>query len=331
VNVTRGIEALDRIRRPLAISLGVFDGVHRGHAAVFAALRREADALRAAGVIVTLNPHPLEVVRPEIAPRLLTTPEERVRLLETHAPDAVVVCPFDRETADLAPLSFLERLVPNGGRLAALVVGHDFRMGKDRAAGYEKLRKAGRQRGFRVVRVDPVRENGGPISSSRIRRLVEGGRLTEAEELLGHPYGLQGRVVPGRGVGRTLSFPTANVDVGDDRKLLPRFGVYAVRVRTLSEEATGDPWPGVSNIGVRPTFGKSDPVVEVHLPDFTGELTGLVLGVEFVERIRDEETFPNPRALAKRISADVERAREILRDREGLSAGRDRGRSGEAR
>jgi riboflavin kinase/FMN adenylyltransferase len=302
----------DEIRGPLAISVGVFDGVHLGHRSVLETLRREAEAEGARPVVVALDPHPLEVLRPDKAPPLLTTPAERILLLERFAAGSVLLHRFDRETAGLTPAQFLARLVPGGARLAVLVIGYDFRMGKDRSGGFEELTAEGERRGFRVVRVPPTLANGGPVSSTRIRELVEAGRVREAAALLGHPYLVCGRVVEGRGIGRTLHFPTANADVEDKRKLLPKFGVYAVHVRIL-EEGEG-PRPGVMNLGVRPTFGASEPVLEVHLPGFRGDLLGKRLALEVVDRIREERTFEGPKALAARIEEDVSEARKILEE-----------------
>ncbi len=307
--VARSVEDLP-LRGALAISVGVFDGVHRGHRAVFDALRREASDADASALVVTLDPHPLAVLRPDKVPPLLTTADERVRLIADAAPDAVLVHRFDRETAALSPASFLGGLVPEAASLKALVVGYDFRMGKDRSGGFEELSRVGEERGFRVIRVDPTLEAGEPISSSRIRARVGEGRVREAARLLGHPYVVEGTVVKGRGIGRTLEFPTANVDVGDRRKLLPEFGVYAVLVRILDE--TGEARPGVMNRGVRPTFGVGEPAIEVHLPGFDGDLLGRRLSVAIVERIREERTFAGPEDLSARIGEDVEEARRIL-------------------
>ncbi|NNE44868.1 MAG: riboflavin biosynthesis protein RibF [Gemmatimonadetes bacterium] len=294
---------------PFALTVGVFDGVHRGHVAIVDTLLREARTSGASSVVVTLDPHPLAVLRPEAAPPMLSTADERCELLSRRGPDATLVYAFDRETAGLAPPDFLERLLPPGGDLAVLVIGYDFRMGKNRAAGLEELRDQGARQGFRVVEVRP--EGGSePISSTRIRALVGEGRVSEAAELLGHRYLIQGEVIPGRGIGRTLQFPTANVDVGNSSKLLPRFGVYAVLVRILGDD--GPSRPGVMNLGVRPTFGATEPVLEVHLLDFEGDLRGRTVAVELVRRIREEQRFDGPEALAARIGEDVAEARKIL-------------------
>jgi riboflavin kinase/FMN adenylyltransferase len=317
VIVARSVEEI-ALEGPLAASVGVFDGVHRGHRAVFDALRAEAARLGAASLVVTFDPHPLAVLRPAAAPKLLTTPAERIRLIGDAGPDAVLVHRFDRETAGLSAAAFLERVVPPRARLQALVIGHDFRMGKDRSGGFEELRALGGERGFQVVRVGPSLEEREPISSSRIRTAIEEGRVGDAARLLGHDYVVEGTVVQGRGVGRTLEVPTANVDVGDERKLLPGHGVYAAVVRIL--DRPGEPRPAVVNHGVRPTFGGGDPALEVHLLGFDGDLRGARLAVELVERIREERTFARPEDLVRRIGEDVEEARRILRDRGRVSA-----------
>jgi riboflavin kinase/FMN adenylyltransferase len=317
VIVARSVEEL-ALEGPLAASIGVFDGVHRGHRAVFDALRVEAERLGAASLVVTLDPHPLAVLRPEAQPKLLTTAGERVRLIEASGPSAVLVHPFDRATAALSAAGFLERIVPPGARLTALVIGHDFRMGKDRAGGFEELRAIGEEREFRVIRVGPALDGGEPVSSSRIRTAIEEGRVADAARLLGHDYIVEGTVVRGRGIGRTLQVPTANVDVGDERKLLPAFGVYAALVRFL--DPPGDARGAVVNLGVRPTFGGGEPALEVHLPGFDGDLRGARLSVGVVERIRDERKFAGPEELAARIGEDVKEARRILADRGRVSA-----------
>ena len=304
----RGADLRD-LEGPFALTVGVFDGVHRGHRAIIDALREEARKSKARSVVATLDPHPLAVLRPAMAPPMLTTPEERCELLRASGVDAALVFPFDRQTASFEPMEFVEKLLPPRADLAALVIGYDFRMGRGRAAGYEELTREGEARGFRVLQVSP--EGGeAPISSTRIRALVEEGRVSEAAELLGHRYLIQGEVIPGRGIGRTLEFPTANVDVGNGSKLLPKFGVYAVLARIVGDE--GPLRAGVMNLGTRPTFGGTEPALEVHLLDFEGDLRGQTLAVDLVERIREEKRFDGPEALAARIGEDVAEARKIL-------------------
>lgn len=297
---------------PLGVTVGVFDGVHVGHAAVFDALRDgAAGEMHTLGV--TLDPHPLEVLRPEFAPKLLSTAEERARLIGAlpGAPAALLVRGFDRETAALSPGEFLRSLLPPEAELKLLVIGYDFRMGRDRSGGFDELCEIGARRGFRVIRVPATMDGGEPVSSSRVRTLIEAGDLREANRLSGHPYPVQGVVRPGRGIGSGLQFPTANVDVGDSRKLLPKFGVYAARVAILPDPR---PLPAVLNWGKRPTFGPSETVLEVHLLDFEGDLTGQSLEVHFVDRIREERKFDAPEALREQIARDAREARERLQE-----------------
>jgi riboflavin kinase/FMN adenylyltransferase len=315
VIVAREAGELTSLEGPLAVTVGVFDGVHRGHQAVLATLQKEAAHGGERTLVVTLDPHPLEVLRPAAAPRLLTTPAERCRLLEELGgpPDAVLVQRFDRDVASLDPEGFLRLVVPSRARLARLVLGHDFRMGRDRSGGPEELAALGQARGFGVVRVAASQDDGSPVSSSRIRALLADGSLAEAAALLGHPYRVEGVVVKGQGMGRKLDFPTANVDIRDSRKLLPAHGVYALRVRLPGEAALR---PAVMNYGIRPTFGGGPPTLEVHILGYRGDLLGRELRLDLVERIRGEKRFPGPEALASAIAADVEEARKILRDGE---------------
>lgn len=310
--VAHDARELAALHGPVAATIGVFDGVHRGHQAVLAALRRAAAEHGERTLVVTLDPHPLEVLRSEAAPPLLTSAAERCSLLEAYGgpPDAVLVRRFDRAVAGLTAAEFLHGILPASARLARLVLGYDFRMGRDRSGGPEELAELGRREGFEVRRVEPSRDDGAPVSSSRIRKLVAEGSVREAAELLGHPYRIEGTVVEGRGMGRTLHFPTANVDIPEGRKLLPAHGVYALWVTLPGEERPRD---GVMNFGTRPTFdaGKA---LEVHLPDFSGDLRGCRLVLDLVDRIRDERRFPGPEALSAAIREDVDRARKILRD-----------------
>ncbi len=308
--VARGADALASVEGPLALTVGVFDGCHLGHRAVFDVLRTQARAARAFALVATFDPHPLEILRPDDAPSLLTTASERLFLLERLGVDGVIVVPFDRETADLAAPDFLDSIVPARAHLEVLVVGFDFRMGKNRTFGFDELQALGRERGFRTVRTERTSNGGEPVSSTRIRALLREGRVRDAESLLGHRYLIEGEVVRGRGVGRSLDFPTANVDTKDARKLLPGSGVYATIV-TIEDGASG-PHPGVMNIGTRPTFGLTELVIEVHLPAFSGDLVGQRVRIELVDRIREERTFSGPEALKARIAEDVALARRIL-------------------
>lgn len=296
------------MRTPVvAVSIGMFDGVHRGHQAVLAEAREAADRAGASLLAFTFDEHPRTVLAEEPPGPRLSSPGTRVALLRAAGVDAVRVLRFRRELAAKSPRQFLLDHVLPFGRLAALVVGYDFAMGRDRAGTAAHLTGLGAESGFTVRSVPPVFFGGSPISSSRIRNALAGGQVEEAARLLGRPYRVVGLVVSGDGRGRMLGFPTANLAV-EDRLLLPGGGVYAVRIGGVSPAT----WPAVLNLGLRPTFGGGPVTAEAHLIGFTGDLLGRRLKVEFVARIREERRFEGPGALIEQIARDVGAARARL-------------------
>ncbi len=301
---------------PAVLSIGFFDGVHLGHQRLIERAEVLAAEQGAVAVVVTFWPHPSAILRPEAAPALLTTLAEKLRLLgELGRLDATVVLPFDEALSRQSPEAFLD-VIGAFCRPLALVEGPDFAMGHKRAGDLAFLRAAGERRGF-AVEVYEERAGGERVSSSRIRALLREGTVEEATRLLGRPYSLEGEVVEGDRRGRQLGFPTANLRL-DARKLLPRSGVYAVRVRLPGEMRATH--PAVCNIGVRPTFsGEPRLIVEVHLLDVAMDLYGLELAVELVARLRDERRFAGVEELKAQIGADADHARSLL---VGTSAGR---------
>ena len=291
---------------PAAVTVGVFDGFHRGHARVLERARARADAAAGRLVAVTFDRHPQSVLSPRTGPPALASRAETVDRLREAGADEVRVVRFDAALAAKAPLRFLADHVFPFHRLAALVVGHDFAMGRERRGTAAALAGLGRRFGFRVESVDAVIEGGEAVSSSRIRGLLAAGDVAAAARCLGRPYALGGTVVPGEGRGRTLGFPTANLAV-DLRRLRPARGVYAVRVAAPGLEA-----PGVANIGLRPTFGEGVETVEVHLFGSPGDLVGIRLSVTLVERLRPELKFKDANELKQQIRRDAARARFLL-------------------
>ncbi|MFW6201122.1 MAG: bifunctional riboflavin kinase/FAD synthetase, partial [Gemmatimonadota bacterium] len=303
------------------VTVGTFDGVHRGHRAVLAALRERVDARDARGVLVTFRPHPLQVVRPEDAPPLLTTRYEKTAALAAAGVDYALVLPFTPALARYSARDFVQRILLRRLGMVELVVGYDHGLGRGRAGDTETLRALGRELGFDVRVVDAVDLGDAPISSTRIRNLIAAGDVVAAAEALGRPYGLGGRVVRGDGRGLALGFPTANLEVADAAKLLPAPGVYAVRARLRRypdrDAATplrpGDELPGAMHIGPRPTFRGASPAVEVHLIDYAGApLYGTELDVDFCARLRDVEAFDSTDALVAAMRRDVRVARARL-------------------
>lgn len=307
--------ALPRLERGAVVTVGTFDGVHRGHALV---LERTADAARRrelASVALTFEPHPLEIVNPSAAPPLLTLPEEKLELLSQGSIDYVVVEPFTTELSRLAPDEFVESVLLDRLNMKALFIGHDHGFGRGRAGDVESLRMLGRRRGFPVEVIDAVRgADDMPVSSTGIRRALAHGDLARAQDGLGRRYGLMGRVARGQGRGRHVGFPTLNIALSSRRKLLPPHGVYAVTVSS----ARG--WfGGMMNLGSKPTFGDETITVEVHVFDAGGDWYDDVVKVEFVVRLRDTVKFSGVDALVAQLHDDAKNARAALTGLKGAA------------
>jgi riboflavin kinase / FMN adenylyltransferase len=289
------------------ITVGTFDGVHRGHWEVLAELRARADTEGLPAVLVTFHPHPLRVVRPDQAPRLLTTPVEKKEILAESGLDYAVFVPFTHTLRGYPPDRFVEEILIRRLRMRHLVIGYDHGFGRGRSGDVATLRDIGSRLDFGVHVVGALRTDGSAISSSRIRNCLLDGRVEEAAAGLGRPYSLRGPVVRGDGRGRSLGFPTANIHVPDDDKLLPMEGVYAVSA-TLRRGTH----KGVLHLGPRPMFHGSPPSVELHLLDFDGDLYGEEIRVDFCTRLRDIHRFASINALIEAIRDDCERARVMF-------------------
>lgn len=290
------------------VTVGTFDGVHRGHALV---LERTAASARRAGLpslAVTFDPHPLDVVNPSAAPPLLTLWDEKLEALGQSPIDYVGVVQFTPELSRLTPDEFVARVLIDRFRMRALLIGHDHGFGRGRAGDVESLRVIGAKRGFSVDVVDAVLGSDGlPISSTSIRRAIAHGDLARAHEGLGRRYSFSGVVSSGERRGRLLGFPTLNVAPASSRKLLPPHGVYAVRT-----EGRGRAFGGMMNLGPRPTFDDATVSLEVHLFDAGGDWYGQTVRVQFVARLRDTRKFSRPDELVAQLMTDAENARKAL-------------------
>lgn len=291
------------------VTVGVFDGVHRGHRAVIDEVRARAAALEAKSVLVTFEPYPLAVLRPEAAPQRLTTLVEKKDLLAREGLDYVVVLPFTRELAQLTAREFVQEILVERLRLRHLVIGYDHRLGRDRSGDLNELRSLGAEFGFETDVVPAKPANGQPISSSRIRAALGEGDVHAAAMGLGRPYSFQGRVVRGDGRGRGLGFPTANLEIGDDAKLIPLEGIYAVRA-TIADGGVHD---GVIHIGPRPTFPGAGPTIELHIFDFGRDIYDTTVTVAFCARIREVRGFDSVEALIEAMTEDCAAARAVFR------------------
>lgn len=288
------------------LTIGNFDGVHKGHLALFHKVKERARVIEGTPLVITFEPHPLKVLRPEEAPPLITPLPQKLELIEKAGIQTILCLPFTHEFARMKAEEFVRRILVQDLGVREVVVGHDYRFGYGGKGDPEFLRNLARALGFRVHEVGPVHVNGRLVSSTSIRNLIRSGDLARAKELLGRDYQITGEVVRGKNRGgRLLGFPTANLSLVDE--LTPQNGVYAVKV--LLEGAT---YNGVTNIGYNPTFGNGVFSVETHLLDFDGDLLGKTIRVVFIARLRDEVTFPDPDALSRQIAEDVGHARALL-------------------
>ena len=290
------------------VTVGTFDGVHCGHRDVLARLTRRAADTRRASLLVTFEPHPLEVLSPDAAPALLTTREEKLDLLEPTGLDYVAIVPFTREFARKSATEFVDDVLIGRFRMAELLVGHDHGFGRGREGDITLLRSLGASRGFAVDVVAPVLTTSGEaVSSTVIRRAIARHDLDRARALLGRAYSVRGHVVAGEARGRLLGYRTINVDPDSPRKLLPPDGVYAVQVI-----GSHGRFVGMMNLGGRPTFGDDRRRLEAHLFDADGDFYGTRVDVAFVARLRDTVRFPDPDALVAQLRRDADAARRAL-------------------
>ncbi len=288
------------------LALGNFDGLHRGHIKIIERVRRVATERAATALVMTFDPHPPRVVRPDKAPPLLMTKAQRLEGIERAGLDGVAVVRFTPELSRWDPETFVRTVLVEWLHASEVWVGANFLFGHDRAGNFSMLRSLGARYGFRTEKIDPVRYKDFVVSSTRIRRLISEGRVDEAGALLGHPYSVDGVVVAGDQRGRQIGFPTANL--ATENELIPPNGVYAAIVRL-----DGVIYPAVTNVGVRPTFGDStQTMIEAHLIDVNPDLYGQTLRLGFIQRMRDERRFDGIDALKAQIAADVAKARTLF-------------------
>jgi riboflavin kinase/FMN adenylyltransferase len=290
------------------ITVGTFDGVHRGHRDVIERVVARARFLKIPSVLVTFNPHPMEVVNPSAAPLLLSTHDEKLEVIAETGIDYMAVVPFTPELASFSAEDFVERMLRRCFRMRELLIGYDHGFGRQRTGDVNVLRALGERDGFRVEAVDPVSTSDGhSVSSTSIRRAIAGGDLDRAAASLGRLYSVSGRVIEGAKRGRTIGFPTLNLGPPPPRKLLPPEGVYAVRVQTPS-----GPVGGMMNLGPRPTFGDSATSLEAHLFDINGDFYGAHVRVDFVARLRETRKFASVELLSAQLLHDEREARNAL-------------------
>ena len=287
------------------LALGNFDGLHRGHLKIVERVKRGAAEHGGTPMAMTFDPHPPRVVRPDKAPPLLMTKAQRLEALHRAGVACVAVVRFTPELSQWDPETFVRTVLVEWLRISKVWVGANFLFGHGRSGNFSTLRTLGQRYGFRADKIDPVRYKDFVVSSTRIRRLVSEGRMDEAGALMGHPYYVDGVVVHGRGRGREIGVPTANLQTANE--LIPPHGVYAT-IMTVD----GTFHAGITNVGIRPTFGETDLAIETHLFDFQGDLYGRDVRLSFVQRLRDERRFADVDALRSQIAADQRRAERLF-------------------
>lgn len=291
--------------RASAISVGNFDGLHLGHQKIIRSLVDQARQEDLLAAVITFDPHPMKVLRPQTAPLLIETLEQRLAGFAKLGLDAALVLRFDAELAKVSAGDFVQRVLVETVRARKILVGENFRFGHRHAGDVKLLESAGGPLGFAVEIVAPAEIDGQAVSSTRVRQAVSEGQVHEAAKLLGRHFALTGEIKPGDGRGSKIVFPTLNL--APEQELLPGYGVYATQV--LLEDGEHD---AVTNVGVRPTFNGSSPTVESHLLDFSGKFREGRMEVRFIERLREEKKFSGPDELRAQIERDIEAAKSIF-------------------
>ena len=289
------------------LALGNFDGLHRGHMKIIDRVRQRAGERAGTPAAMTFDPHPPRVLRPDKAPALLMTRDQKIEALKRSGMQGLAFVRFTPELSQWDPETFVRTVLVDWLHVFEVWVGANFLFGHDRAGTFTVLRALGMRYGFRAEKIDPIRYKDFVVSSTRVRRLVSEGRVDEAGALLGHHYFIEGDVTRGAGRGRSIGVPTANLDTANE--LLPPSGVYATYATV-----DGLVRPSVTNIGLRPTFGDTEQIlIETHILDLEKDLYGSTIRLSFVQRLRDERAFPDVDALRAQIDADVRGARRLFR------------------
>jgi len=294
----------DQAMAPKVLTIGNFDGVHRGHQALLERLMAHARRAGLPAALLTFEPSPREYFAPDLAPARLTSLREKLKLIELYGVDQVYVCRFSARFASLSAADFIQRILVKGLGTSYLMIGDDFRIGRGRTGDFTMLQRAGQEHGFKVDTMSTIDWEGERVSSSAVRDALESGEVEHAERLLGRAYQLSGRVMHGEKLGRQLGFPTANLQV--KRKRLPLQGVFAVTLSGIEAE----PLPGAASLGVRPTVTSGlKPVLEVHLLDFARDIYGAHVTVNFKHKLRDEKKYDSLDMLKAQIARDVSATR----------------------
>jgi riboflavin kinase / FMN adenylyltransferase len=309
MEIVIGLEALKKPYPDTVLTIGNYDGVHLGHQKILSAVVKRAAEIRGTSMVMTFEPHPVKVISPERNIKLLTTTEEKARLIESMGIHVLLLINFNKEFSSMHPDDFINEILVKTLNVREVIIGDHYTFGRHKKGTIDLLKKQGKLLGFGVQAVRNVMVHGNTVSSSAVRSLLQKGAVSEASKYLGRAYSIEGSVVRGKGRGQTLlHIPTANITTPVE--IAPREGVYAVRVNLR-----GIMYNGVANIGKNPTFGNESVSYEVHLFSFSGNLLGENIRIHFIDRIRGERTFPDAQSLEKQIRDDIQYAKQILREK----------------
>ena len=310
MDIIRDLESLEKPFKNTILTIGNFDGVHKGHLKLFNKTIERALVTEGLSAVMTFDPHPVKVMKPGNGPPLITPIEQKLRLIQEAGIEVIFCLPFTPEFASQEAQDFVKTILVEKIGIKELVVGYDYTFGHNRQGDTNLLQEMGEEIGFRVHVVEPVYIENTLVSSTSIRRYIQEGHLAKAKMLLGRNYQVSGTVVKGQNRGgRLLGFPTANLQLVDE--LIPKGGVYAVTVAL-----NGETYFGVSNIGYNPTFGQNALSIETHLLDFSGDLLGRIIKINFIMRLRDEKKFSGVEELVAQIKLDIKQAKAIFEHRE---------------
>tara|TARA_B100000768_G_C11270171_1_gene373022 strand:+ start:142 stop:1071 length:930 start_codon:yes stop_codon:yes gene_type:complete len=298
------------INSPSILTLGTFDGVHKGHQKILTKLKVEAKKDNLKSIVLTFFPHPRTVLNPDFTLKLINTIEERTRLFEKSEIDILITHPFDKNFSELSPDQFVKNILVNKLKIKKILIGYDHRFGKNRTAGFEDLKIFGLKYGFEVINISVKEKNNVSISSTKIRNSIIEGDIKTAKSYLGYDFSLEGEVVKGNAIGRTIGFPTANLNINKNYKLIPKNGVYLIR--TVLEKKTVY---GMMNIGVKPTLSSKNTSIEVNLFEWDGNLYGKVIEVFILNYIREEKKFDSLIKLANQIKLDKKTCVKLIKEK----------------
>ena len=305
MNIALGINNIPESLPYPAVTIGNFDGVHKGHQVLLKKTCDIAEKNNGSAIAFTFEPHPLKIISPENCPPLLTSYTQKMKWIESYGIDLAICADFNSDFANQSPRSFAENILCKKIGAREVVVGFDYAFGKGREGTISHLKEMGKEFNFIVHVIEPVKSNGHMVSSSSLREMIGSGRVETAKELLGRNYSLQGEVIHGRKRGKDLGFPTANLKIED--AMAPATGVYAVNAFLDSQRKHA-----VANVGYNPTFGSKELNVEAHIFEFNEDIYGKTMEIEFVSRIRDEIKFSSVESLTEQIRKDILKAKNIL-------------------